>query len=203
MAGFCTKTMQAQHTNQELQQICQGIEAELAALDAEEQRIDSELGEYFTLIAGSENNQNNHSSKNGSKADHRNGSSKFNRKYLVDDKRSGNGSSGSSISSSGSSGGSDIRSIVGKIGDDFAPSFEAMQQDARKMAEQIEECRALSERLSRMVRRLDVMQMRAHETLACTEDIINLKDCKARIINAIEAHNLAQVQPAAPTAIGA
>lgn len=85
-----------------------------------------------------------------------------------------------------------------------------MQQDTKKLAGQVEECRGLSDRLSGMViinfhavylsinlfntllqvRRLDTMQMRSQQALACTEDIINLKDCKAKIISAIEERDL-------------
>ena len=34
------------------------------------------------------------------------------------------------------------------------------------------------------------MQMRSQQALACTEDIINLKDCKAKILAAIEQRDL-------------
>ena len=84
----------------------------------------------------------------------------------------------------------DIASSVQKL-ENVGPTFEAMQQDSKKMAAQVEDCRALSERLSSMVRRLDTMQIRAQQTLACTEDIMNLKECKTKILIAIEERNLA------------
>ena len=84
----------------------------------------------------------------------------------------------------------DIASSVHKL-EKCGPTFEAMQQDSKKLALQVEDCRALSERLSSIVRHLDTMQIRAQQTLACTEDIINLKDCKTKIIAAIEEKNLA------------
>eukprot|EP00601_Ochromonadales_sp_CCMP2298_P031106 CAMPEP_0173346372 /NCGR_PEP_ID=MMETSP1144-20121109/12527_1 /TAXON_ID=483371 /ORGANISM="non described non described, Strain CCMP2298" /LENGTH=522 /DNA_ID=CAMNT_0014293671 /DNA_START=67 /DNA_END=1632 /DNA_ORIENTATION=- len=83
----------------------------------------------------------------------------------------------------------DISSSVEKLGT-FGPTFEAMQQDSKKLVAQVEDCRALSDKLSSIVRRLDTMQIRAQQTLACTEDIINLKDCKTKIIAAIEDRNL-------------
>ena len=83
----------------------------------------------------------------------------------------------------------DIGSSVHKL-EKCGPTFEAMQQDSKKLASQVEDCRALSERLSSIVRHLDTMQIRAQQTLACTEDIINLKDCKTKIIAAIEEKNL-------------
>ena len=84
---------------------------------------------------------------------------------------------------------SDISVNVKKI-DDFAPCFEAMIEDSKKLANQIVDCRSLSDRLSIIVRRLDLMQVRAQQALACTEDVINLKDCKIRMANAIEDGNL-------------
>jgi hypothetical protein len=84
----------------------------------------------------------------------------------------------------------DIATTVHKL-EQVGPVFEAMQQDSKKLAAQIEDCRALSERLSSIVRLLDTKQIRAQQTLACTEDIINLKECKTKIIGAIEERNLA------------
>lgn len=45
---------------------------------------------------------------------------------------------------------SDIQSLLLKI-ESFGPYFEAMQQDAKKLAGQVEESRYLSDRLSGMV----------------------------------------------------
>lgn len=83
----------------------------------------------------------------------------------------------------------DISSSLAKI-DSYASSFEAMQQDTKKLANQVEDGRILSERLSNVVRRLDNMQIRSQQALAVTEDIINLKDCKVKLIAAIEEKNL-------------
>jgi hypothetical protein len=41
-----------------------------------------------------------------------------------------------------------------------------------------------------IVRRLDLMQIRAQSALACTEDIINLKECKVRIRTTMDEGNL-------------
>lgn len=83
----------------------------------------------------------------------------------------------------------DLSKNIAKV-KDFAPCFEAMVQDSKKLALQVEDCRTLSDRLSILVRRLDLMQMRAQQALACAEDVINLKDCKAKILAGIEAGNL-------------
>ena len=72
----------------------------------------------------------------------------------------------------------------------FSPCYEAMEKDAKKLAFQIDDCRSLSDRLSLMVRRLDIMQIRAQQALACTEDVINLKDCKTKMLSAIEEGDL-------------
>ena len=74
--------------------------------------------------------------------------------------------------------------------DDFSPCFEAISQDTKKLSNQIGECRILSEQMSKIVRRLDNMQIRAQLGLACTEDIINLKECKIKMTVAMEEHNL-------------
>jgi hypothetical protein len=73
----------------------------------------------------------------------------------------------------------------------FDPFYEIISQDSKKLSSQIDECRLLSDRLSAMVRRLDIIQLRAQEALACTEDVINLKECYLAISNALESHNLA------------
>jgi hypothetical protein len=72
----------------------------------------------------------------------------------------------------------------------FAPIFETIHQNSSKLAAQVDDCRLLSERLSSLVRQLDLKQMRAQKALACTEDILNLKDCKFKIIAAIEEKDL-------------
>lgn len=74
--------------------------------------------------------------------------------------------------------------------ENFAPVFETILQNAKKLNNQIEECHSLSERLSSIVRQLDTKQMRAQKALAVTEDILSLKDCKFKIIAAIEEKNL-------------
>jgi hypothetical protein len=72
----------------------------------------------------------------------------------------------------------------------FAPVYESIHQNTKKLATQVDECNALSERLSQMVRKLDVKQMRAQKALACTENILNLKDCKHKLLQAIEHKDL-------------
>ena len=99
----------------------------------------------------------------------------------------GSGGSGSGGSSGFDS--ADLNQNVKRI-EAFAPCFEAMTQDSRKLATQIIDCRSLSDRLSIMVRRLDLMQIRAQQALACTEDVINLKECKVKMIAAMEEGNL-------------
>ena len=74
----------------------------------------------------------------------------------------------------------------------FAPIFETIRQNSTKLVIQVDDCRNLSERLSSLVRQLDLKQMRAQKALACTEDILNLKECKFKIIAAIEEKNLAE-----------
>ena len=83
----------------------------------------------------------------------------------------------------------DLSNNIKKI-EEFSPCFEAMIQDSKKLANQVEDCRSLSDRLSIIVRRLDVMQIRAQQALACAEDVMNLKDFKSKIIVAMEQGNL-------------
>jgi hypothetical protein len=83
----------------------------------------------------------------------------------------------------------DISHNISKV-QQFAPCYEAMVQDSKKLIYQIEECRTLSDRLSVIVRRLDTIQIKAQEALACTEDVINLKECKIGIQLALEDSNL-------------
>lgn len=85
----------------------------------------------------------------------------------------------------------DLGNSVAKI-ESYTPSLEVIAQDSRKLVNQIEECRQLSDRLSIMVRRLDLMQMRAQEALACTEDIINLKESKSKLSASVDEKNLPQ-----------
>lgn len=127
------------------------LQDELRRLLAEESQIDSELSQYFGMIAGPKTK--------------------------------------STAKSNLSFASLDIASTVNKL-EQSGPVFEAMQQDSKKLAAQVEDCRALSERLSSIVRLLDTKQIRAQQTLACTEDIINLKECKTKIIAAIEERNL-------------
>lgn len=83
----------------------------------------------------------------------------------------------------------DLSNNIKKI-EEFSPCFEAMIQDSKKLAYQVEDCRSLSDRLSIIVRRLDVMQIRAQQALACTEDVMNLKEYKTKITAATEEGNL-------------
>jgi hypothetical protein len=72
----------------------------------------------------------------------------------------------------------------------FEPVYESILQNAKKLSAQVEDCNNLSERLSSIVRKLDLKQIRAKKALSCTEDILSLKDCKHRILQAIEDRNL-------------
>lgn len=156
-----------------------GLEDEILRLADEESRIDSELHEYFSSIVGGQ--RYTHGSNFSSSST-----------VPVTKHASGNKTathSGGVKSSKISFDSLDISSNILRI-EKFGPSFEAMQQDSKKLISQIDDCRQLSERLSSIVRRLDVMQIRSQQALACTEDIINLKECKTRIIAAIEENNL-------------
>jgi COG4 transport protein len=84
---------------------------------------------------------------------------------------------------------SDLGNSIKKI-EEFSPCFEAMINDSKKLANQVEDCRCLSDRLSIIVRRLDIMQIRAHEALACAQDVMNLKDFKSKIVAAMEQGKL-------------
>ena len=83
----------------------------------------------------------------------------------------------------------DLGNNIKKI-EEFSPCFEAMIQDSKKLANQVEDCRTLSDRLSIIVRRLDIMQIRAQQALACAEDVMNLKEFKSKIIGAMEQNQL-------------
>jgi hypothetical protein len=78
----------------------------------------------------------------------------------------------------------DLSNNIHKI-ESFAPFYETTEKSSQKISRQIDDCRSLSDRLSLMVRRLDVMQIRAQQALACTEDVINLKDNKAKMLASI------------------
>ena len=82
-----------------------------------------------------------------------------------------------------------IVSSIKKV-EDFAPCFEAISLDSAKLVTQVNECLVLSDKMSKIVRRLDTLQIRAQQALACTEDIINMKDCRAKLQNAIENRDL-------------
>eukprot|EP01041_Mallomonas_annulata_P006086 gene6086-12279_t len=125
------------------------LEAELAVVRNEEERIDHELRQYFAAVSGGRSLQ------------------KKSQMYESED----------------------VSTYVSKI-ERFAPCFEAMEVDAKKLASQVEDCRTLSDRLSIIVRRLDNMQIHAQQALACTEDVINLKQCKIGVQQAIEDGNL-------------
>jgi hypothetical protein len=83
----------------------------------------------------------------------------------------------------------DLFSNLLKI-ENSGPTFEAMLQDSKKLANQIEEGRELSDRLSGLVRRLDVMQIHSQQAMSCTEDIMNMKECKSKLAIAMEDGNL-------------
>lgn len=83
----------------------------------------------------------------------------------------------------------DFNNNIKKI-ESFGPFLEVVTEDSKKLASQIDDCRQLSDRLSMMVRRLDLIQMRAKQALTCVEDVINLKDCKMKLLSAIDEQNL-------------
>lgn len=72
----------------------------------------------------------------------------------------------------------------------FSPHFEGMVQNAKKLALQVNDCHALSDRVSVMVRRLDTMQIRAQQALACTEDVLNLKTLRAQLTQLVRDRDL-------------
>jgi hypothetical protein len=72
----------------------------------------------------------------------------------------------------------------------YAPALEAMEIDSCKLATQIKSCRALSDRLSIMVRQLDVSKIRSQQALTCAESILNIKAFKLRLQTAIDEENL-------------
>lgn len=74
--------------------------------------------------------------------------------------------------------------------EDFVPCFEAVSLDSAKLVAQVNECLILSDKMSKIVRRLDLLQIRAQQALACTEDIINLKECRSSLQTAIETRDL-------------
>tara|TARA_B110000090_G_C13338885_1_gene430320 strand:- start:40 stop:1479 length:1440 start_codon:yes stop_codon:yes gene_type:complete len=74
--------------------------------------------------------------------------------------------------------------------EEFSPYFEAMAEDSKKLGAVVDNCHVLSDRISVIVRRLDGMQIRAHHALACTEDIISLKESKVQLEQAIGESNL-------------
>lgn len=96
---------------------------------------------------------------------------------------------GKSLSKSSKHDSVDVHYHLEKI-ENFAPCFEAVIQDSKKLVTQVDGCRSLSDRLSAMVRRLDTVQIRAQQALACTEDVINLKECRIGTNEAIAAGNL-------------
>eukprot|EP00605_Chrysophyceae_sp_TOSAG23-4_P002477 GSChrysophyteH1.ASY1.ANO1.2739.1 assembled CDS len=84
---------------------------------------------------------------------------------------------------------SELSATVSKI-EAFSPHFEGMVQNSKKLSLQVDDCHALSDRVSVMVRRLDTMQLRAQQALACTEDILTLKDCRKHLQDAMDARDL-------------
>jgi len=142
---------------------------ELSRLKQTEAGLDNELLEVFSSLTL--NKQDGHSSSSSSSS------------------ISEAASSSSRKGSAGLFNASELSSSVRKV-EMFAPCFEAMVQDSKKLVLQVEDCRALSDRLSVMVRRLDLMQSRAQLALSCTEDILSLKECKVKMQSAIEDGNL-------------
>lgn len=93
--------------------------------------------------------------------------------------------SGKSLSRNVTYESSDVKYHVGKI-EQLQPLFEVILEDSKKLMNQVSECQNLSDRLSLLVRRLDIIQIRSQQALACTEDVINLKECNSALLNAIE-----------------
>lgn len=67
---------------------------------------------------------------------------------------------------------------------------DILLQDSKKLFLQIDDCSTLSDRLSALVRRLDLIQLHAQEALACTEDVINIKEYSIIISDAIQQNNI-------------
>jgi len=68
--------------------------------------------------------------------------------------------------------------------------FASIATKATVMAEQIEESRILSERVSRTVRQLDEAQMNVQHALALVEDVVNLKGCAQGVVAALKEDDL-------------
>lgn len=72
----------------------------------------------------------------------------------------------------------------------FLPYFEVIGQSSTRLCSQIDECRALSDRLNVLVRRLNTMQVKAQEALACTNNILDLKNSRQLINSFLQENNL-------------
>ena len=70
--------------------------------------------------------------------------------------------------------------------------FEAVLQDSSKLRTQVEACRALSQRLTLQVKRLDSMHTRASDTLVYVDDILNLKEARNDILEAVRSGDLSR-----------
>ncbi|RYY85308.1 hypothetical protein EON63_07665, partial [archaeon] len=68
--------------------------------------------------------------------------------------------------------------------------LESLENQSQKLSSQVQDCKHLSEHLSKIVRQLDHKQMAAQRALATTEDILSLKDCKNALFTAINQHDL-------------
>eukprot|EP01031_Cornospumella_fuschlensis_P038156 gene38156-46365_t len=68
--------------------------------------------------------------------------------------------------------------------------LESLENQSQKLSSQVQDCKHLSEHLSKIVRQLDHKQMAAQRALATTEDILSLKDCKNAIFTAIDQNDL-------------
>ena len=148
------------------------LETQLALLEEEEQRINRELEQHFAALVGKST------------------TGKFKPGGALPASSSSGVSSSGWQTSSSLFDSSNFEQDLNKVAA-FAPVYETVVQNAKKLSSQIEDCYALSERLSSMVRKLDTKQMRAQRALEVTEDILSLKDCKFKIMAAIEEQNLA------------
>ena len=71
-------------------------------------------------------------------------------------------------------------------------AHEALEGDASKLLLQISACNELSEKLSKSIKRLDLMHTNASHALDYVENILNLKEARGEISSAIKEGDLAK-----------
>jgi len=84
---------------------------------------------------------------------------------------------------------SDLTASLQKV-ENFLPIFEAMGSSSSKLADQVEGCREVSDRLSLLVRRLDTIQICAQKALAATEDVLSMREFRDRLKEALREKDL-------------